>query len=141
MLLSWAGVVGMILWGRSGTQDLARKGFEDALMSGGCRGKEQSVVGRDKGSRHGWKTWCFRGHRDWGERGFTGKQKAGVAVSCDCPHLRDSYGQRGPAWVLAGRCSSDSWTAMVNKRIPSSHCNVGWGVPICVFFYGTSILA
>lgn len=33
------------------TQELVRKDFEDALTSGRCRGKEQSVVGRDKGFR------------------------------------------------------------------------------------------
>lgn len=68
MLLIRAGVIGMSLWGHSGTQELARKDFEDALMSGGCRGKEKSLVERDKGFRQGWKIWCIRGDRD-GEKG------------------------------------------------------------------------
>lgn len=66
MLLSRGGVIGMTLWGHSRTQELVRKDFGDALMSGGCRGKEQSVVGRDKGFRQGSKFWCMGGDRDRG---------------------------------------------------------------------------
>lgn len=54
----------MNLWGHSGTQELIRKDFKDALMSGGCRDKEQSVVGRAKGFRQPWKIWCMRGDED-----------------------------------------------------------------------------
>ena len=63
----------MTLWRHNGTQELVRKDFKDALTSGGCRGKEQSVVGKDKGFRQGWKIWCMGGDRDRGERSITGK--------------------------------------------------------------------
>lgn len=63
----------MTLWGHTGMQELGRKDFEDALTSGGCRGKKQSVVGRDTGFRQGWKIWCMGGDRDSRERGITGK--------------------------------------------------------------------
>lgn len=74
MLLSQGGVIGMTLWGHGGMQKLVRKDFEDALMSGGCRGKEQSVVGGHKGFRHCWKIWYIGGGRE-GEKGTSQANK------------------------------------------------------------------
>lgn len=116
-LPSHKGVTGMMLWGR-------RKDFKGAGMPGRGGGKEQSVLGRVQGFWTRLEDLEYRDRADWG---ITGKEKAGIAVSCDCPHLRDGW-----AWVLPGRCS-DSWTATVNKWKPPSHCNVGWGVLVCVF--------
>lgn len=119
---------------RSDWNDLVglRKDFRSAAMPGRCRGKEQSVLGKVQAFGQGWKIWSMGGVRGRGEWGITGKVKAGIAVNCECPHLRDGPSEGRWAWVLPGRCS-DSWTAMVNEWIPSSHCNVGWSVLICVF--------
>lgn len=63
----------MTLWEHSRTQKLARKDFKDALLLGGCRGKEQSVLGRDKDYRQAWEIWCMGGDRDGAEQGITSK--------------------------------------------------------------------
>lgn len=75
MLLSQERMIRMTPWGHSRKEELVRKDFEDALMSGRCRGKAHlsSVVERDKGYRQGGNIWCMGGDRDKGYWGITGK--------------------------------------------------------------------
>lgn len=74
-----------------GTWELLRKDFKGAVMPGRCRGKEQSVQGYGPG----WKIWSKGEEGDRGEWSIRGEEKAGISVSCDCPHLGDGPSEGG----------------------------------------------